>query len=330
LRQLNATGFAFTYINPAEISSLITKKENVVSWLKTQPNLALGFNTDKLGIKAEAVLAVDATLNNPAPAADLEILKYIPKGSSLVVGSNLAQILNICKGGGFVLNASNAAKDAPNPLDGILDTKSFDWITDQYAIALTPQTDQKTHQTDKSDTVFNPAFNWLLIAKNAPNAQNLTAITKLDQNARQANLTVGEINTNNQNITLWAKLNPIADNVTGKVSLVHATNEKYVLFSNSVQTLQTALALPSILDNDLKFKAIASAIGTKNGLVYVNAENLHNFPTLNPTLRFIQNQLQSLAIGKITTLEPNSGDLAANTPNFLHSQLIFNWTKSKS
>jgi hypothetical protein len=345
LQQLRL-GFALTYVNPREIKDWAQPSANVDNSLPL--NLMVGLKSSDLGIKAETILALNPTTSTlPAIAnTGIDILNYVPVGSSLLVGNDLAQITN---------NISNPEQVNPflgqaiSQLKSILgfdlDFKSFDWITDRYAIAIPPTPNSKT--ASKSDSKIPQSSNWLLVAENNNPDRVKSALTQLDQNARDlSKFTVGEITIGDRSNTLWTKLNPLdlTKTVTGKIALVHteiatATN-KYVFIADSLATIESALksvrtteeSQSSILAADPVFKAIADLIGTQNGLIYLNAEDLRNVLSLkSPLINLKQNlglnlglnRLQSLAIGdtKITSTPDTT---------FLNGQMLLNWQKPKS
>jgi len=346
LKQFTDRGFALAYLNPA----LITKEikgfletlgvenaglpENLNDSFPTA--LTLGFRADDLGIKAETILALNSPtrIDASSPNPGIEILNYISGGSSLVIGNNLAKTIRSFFPSDLTVNAPNqqvnplfqqALSKLAQSLDFVLTPDSFSWITDQYAIALPPSTGNK--DLNPQDLQFP---NWLVIAENKEPEKVKLAISQLDQEARtKSKFTVGEILIKDQPLTLWTKLNSIdaTRTVTGKVAFVHTEIEtktnKYVLISNSIETIETALNGASIFDTDSPFKSIATAIGTKNGLVYLNAHDLHSFLTLKPPLNFFQNHLQSIAIG-------NTEISSTTETTFLKGEMILNWTKSKS
>jgi hypothetical protein len=335
LKQFTDQGFALAYINPKEIKGLFAKVgvENseilTANFNDSIPTaLTLGFRTNDLGIEAETILAVNAAsdIALSQTSAGIDILKYISGGSSLIVGNDLAKTFGYIFSLDLQINPAlqQAIAKLEQTLDFTLSSESVNWITDQYAIALSPSIDPDLDPDLKN----KQSQNWLLIAENKNPEKVKAAITQLDQDARtKSKFTVGEITIKDQPLTLWTKLNPIeaSKTVTGKVALVHTEiatkTNNYVLISDSIATIETALTSSSILDSDPVFKTIASTIGTKNGLVYLNAQDLHSLITLKPPLKFFQNRLQSLAIG-------NTEIASSAETTFLHGQMILNWQRN--
>ena len=320
LKQFTNQGWAIAYLNPSEIIGLAidysTKDDLPVT-------LTMGFKSSDLGIKVETILALSAksSLIPSNPNAGIDILKYIQGGSSVIIGNDLAQTIKSITqsdrpGHLFLQQAITNLKQS---IDFTLTPETLSWITDQYAIAIPASASTETKGS-------NWLSSWLLVVENKNPEQAISALTQLDQDARtKSKFTVGEIFSNKQPVTLWTKLNPSATNrtVTGTVSLAHTSIEKYVLFSNSVSNIENALSNTSILETDLVFKAIANAIGTQNGLVYLNSHELHNLLTLQPALNIFQNRIQSLAIA-------NTKITSSSDTTFLNGQMILNWATNKS
>ena len=294
LKQLQTPGFAIAFFNPAE----------VLGSSNTSPTtLTIGFQQNQLGIKAQTILATSAAVPQTAsPANDIEILNFLSPGDSLIVGNNLSQTLT-----NLIPNTSNPilASFIPNilaPFQFQLPTTDLDWITNHYAIAL---------RADSST--------WLLAAE----VQNPEIeLAKLDTKARQQKLTVGEIVSDNQPFTLWTKLEAInADRtITSKIILAHTTIGKHVLLANAVSTLQNALSQPSILDTDPTFKAIATTLGSTNGLVYLNAQDVQRLINQDQSFPLLK-RMQNLAIG-----DPKIQKTDDQT--FITGQMILSWNKS--
>jgi len=324
LKQLTS-GFALAYINPREIQAWVQPNANNNS---LPLNLMVGLKSSNLGIKTETILALNPT-NSSLPAianTGMDILNYVPLGSSLLVGNNLAQLTsNISNPTQINPLLGQAIAQLKSVLGFNLDSASFDWITDQYAIALLP-TNSKIP-------------NWLLVAENKHPDQVKSALMQLDRDARnKSKFIVGEIMSSDRSNTLWTKLNPLdlTKTVTGEIALVHTEvateTNNYVFIADSLATIESALnartakeSESSILAADPVFKAIADLIGTQNGLVYLNAEDLRQVLSLNPIkLPLIGlNRLQSLAIGdtKVTSTSDTT---------FVNGQMLLNWQKSKN
>ncbi len=357
LNHLNQStrGFAFAYINPQEIQGLVEVKLEKNVNLEADPsklptNLMIGFMSRNLGIEAKTILASNTTsdLIPSVAAADPEILKYIAEGSSLLVGNNLAQTLSTITKLNPKLEQTIAKLE--QSLDLSLTLESFNWITDRYAIVIPANSaidashkskGDKSKSELKSKGKFSSnaqAPNWLLIVENKHPAQIKSVFAQLDRDARiKSKFTVGEISRGDRPLILWTKLNPVdaSRNVTGKVALVHTEvatdsstdSNKYVFISNSISTIETALSSPSILETDSVFKAIATNIGSQNGLIYVNARDLKYFfsqylPNQNllsskSPLSLLQ-RLQSIAIG-------NTKIISTPETTFLDGQMILNW-----
>jgi hypothetical protein len=375
LNHLNQStrGFALAYINPQEIQGLLGSEKNVnleadlsKNLPKLPTNLMIGFKSRNLGIEAETILALNPTsdLIPSATPADSEILKYIAEDSSLLVGNNLAQTLDTITKINPQLTQT-IAKLAQS-LDLPLTLESFNWITDRYAIAIPANSSTKSASKSKSQAKSNnksnnieaQAPNWLLITENKHPQQIKSVLAQLDRDARiKSKFTVGEIISGdralNLPLTLWTKLNPIdtSRNVTGKVALVHTEVgsdsinkssikpdldlDNYIFISNSVSTIETALSSTSILETDSVFKAIATNIGSQNGLIYLNARDLKYFLSqylLNQNLN--QNLSQNLLSSKspLSLLQRIQSIAIGNTKivstpetTFLDGQMILNW-----
>ncbi|WP_144050204.1 DUF3352 domain-containing protein [Synechococcus sp. PCC 7502] len=329
LQQLTNQGFAIAYLNPSEIQGLLGSEKLEGLTEKLPITLTIGLQSNDLGIKAETILALGGKTAISASGShdNMDILKYISGGSSLLVGHNLAQTLASISDRPPLIPAGlqTGIDKVTQSLDFILAPENLSWIQDQYAIAIPKESNSNS---------------WLLVIEAKNFQQASSALAELDNNARtKSKFTVGEIQINNQPLTLWTKLAPSATDriVTGKVALAHtelnsATEsinksaiQKYVLISNSIATIQAALTQPSILETDPVFKAIANVIGTQNGLAYLSAQHLRSLLTLEPPilpLSLLQNRIQSLAIA-------NTKIVSEADTTFLNGQMILNWAKPK-
>ncbi|NUN66102.1 DUF3352 domain-containing protein [Pseudanabaena biceps] len=201
-------------------------------------NLLVSLNLDKSGLRLKTAIGVkqniqNSNLNSIQPFSK-SIANIIPHAGSVAIGNNLSQTLQTLEKM-LMPSWQNSLTNILAPIP--LDSRVLSWVQSDYAIALFPK---------ENPPKTNSGSNWLLVAKvQDPDATN-TAIAELDQLYR-AKLTVGEINLNQQPITIWTNLSAASNvnyaGVAGNIVVAHTQTKEYVYFSNSLSVLQSAISL---------------------------------------------------------------------------------------
>jgi hypothetical protein len=269
--QLSEPRMGLAFVNLAELGKLGAGNGSIPSNLANLPEAAitLGLGLDRLGVKAETLLTLDALANLPAIAAntssanDNKATQSIPVGSSEIVGRDLQQ----------TWQQINAAVQPYPELAALLDRSialvssrlGFSveqdisaWVRGDYAIGLLPQSDR--------------ANDWVFAAQKTNPETTKTAIAQLDDMARsKSKLTVGDIEVNGRELTVWTRLSaaigkadkkiPSPAAVTGTVAAVRSQTSDLVLVANSVGAMEAALnASPKSSDYKSSAKAIAATL----------------------------------------------------------------------
>jgi len=294
LSKLNKGKIAIAYLNLTDV---------------TPSSLLTSFNVEKSGLRAKSLLDSanqDASLGDSVVTEKrnfsqkdyIKLASTIPAGSSVILGSDLGQTWQSIKG---VLIPEWQNKVSPISMD----RGDLAWAQNEFAIAILPQP-----HSDQLD--------WLLVSKVSDEQATKTAIAELDNLAR-TKLTVGDIGTTAQPVTVWTNLSAIAANsgVSGNVVAAHAQTKGYVYLSNSLTVLESALTLKNN-------QSIAATKSFKNTLA--------KLPKEQQTYAYVaQNLIDSLdLVGLRTTLfniPSVSGltQIAINSPLsniFKHLELI--------
>ncbi len=255
LTQLQDGRFAIAFVNTTELGAWAEAEKFLPTSLANLPKLGLGLglSLDRLGVKAETTLIKDPATTSASLVSESnkdsqnKAVQFIPNSSSLFAGHNLSQTWQQLQAN---LQAypqlSTALADFVNNIETSssfnLNQDIFAWVKDDYAVGLLPV---KSNQ-------HNP--DWVFIAKNTDMSAVSTALDHLDSTARnKANLTVGEVNVNNRDLTVWTHLSAIPNSkpksantsvVTGTVAAVHTETPDYVFIGSSIE------AIEAVLDSD--------------------------------------------------------------------------------
>ncbi len=295
ISKLDTGKIGVAYVNLAELGEDLGKE-----------SLLASFGLDRSGIRAQTLLALESS--DLKPKTDVEkvdsklsqnksvkkfstnIAKFVPLGNSVIVGNNLDLTLQSIKdelSPELQKLLTNAIASLSGNIDIPLDRNAFAWAQDDYAIALLPKTNS------------NP--DWLLVAKVKEAQNSATAISALDDLARNK-LTVGEISFKDQPVTVWTKLSAIAkisnSEVSGTVVAAHAQTKNYIYLSNSLSVIESALTLKesqSIASSKV-FKTITAKLPSNRQVYgYFDQDSYLNLSKLQPIREFFQNTNSPLA-----------------------------------
>lgn len=283
-------------------------------------SLLTSVNVEKAGIRAKSSLVLDndandALDNQGKSLGDIDVIakgkfsqkdyakkdyaklaSAIPAESSVILGSDLGQTWQSIKG---LLTPAWLDKVLPISID----SSDLAWVQNEFAIAILPQTN-------------NDQLDWLLVSKVSDEQATKTAIAELDRLAR-AKLTVGEVVTTAQPVTVWTKLSAANSSVSGNVVAAHTQTKDYVYLSNSLTVLESALTLKnkqSIAATKSFKNALAKLPKDQQTYAYV-AKNLIN----RLDLEGLQTNLLNITSGSGLT------QIAINSPLsniFEHLELI--------
>ncbi|WP_019500789.1 DUF3352 domain-containing protein [Pseudanabaena sp. PCC 6802] len=269
--QLSEARVGVAFVNLAELGKWGAGSGSIPSNLANLPEAAitLGLGLDRLGVKAETLLTLDSLANLPAIAAstssatDNKATQSIPVGSSVIVGRDLQQTWQQINAAVQPYPELTALLDrtialVSSHLGFSLEQDISAWVRGEYAISLQPQADRA------NDWVF-------AVQKTNPEIAK-TAIAQLDDSARsKSKLTVGELEVDGRELTVWTRLSAAigkADKkvsspaaITGTVAAVRSQTPDLVLVANSVDAMEAALtANPKSSDYKSNAKAIAATL----------------------------------------------------------------------
>ncbi|MBD2187812.1 DUF3352 domain-containing protein [Pseudanabaena mucicola] len=236
--------------------SKLNKGKIAIAYTKLPQSILLtSFNVEKSGLRAKSILtstkqgenlgdSVVTEKRNFSQKNYIKLASTIPAGSSVILGSDLGQTWQSIKG---LLTHEGLDKVLPISID----SSDLAWAQNEFVIAILPQ--PNSEQLD-----------WLLVSKVIDEQSTKTAIAELDRLAR-TKLTVGEIGTTTQPLTVWTKLSAANSSVSGNVVAVHTKTKDYVYLSNSLTVLESALTLKNN-------QSIAATKSFKNALAKLPKE----------------------------------------------------------
>lgn len=243
-------------------------------------SLAIGLGLNRQGMLAEtALVPIGAEGEQAAPrlAIPVQALRYIPQQTSFVVaGANLEQLWQqvsaFRSGSDLISNLVNQFLNTA-AADWHLDLPSdiFGWVKGEYAIAIIPHS---------LGTTADAATDWLFIAE-ASDPEVQSAVTYLDDLARQQGLGVSPLEVAQQQVLTWTELvttamsprqQPNPDVLAAQVIGAHTTVDNYQVLATSLAAIAQALQAPkqSLLDSKTFTSAIAPLPTPNNGYVYLD------------------------------------------------------------
>ncbi|MGF1493778.1 MAG: DUF3352 domain-containing protein [Microcoleaceae cyanobacterium] len=250
--------------------------ENAVA--TPQPSLALSLGVNPGGLLAETALFNSEIFSEESIAASLtqpvSLLKYVTSASPLVIaGTDLSHLWSQVE---TVMATTPQLKiliDQPlaavQDLSGLdLPQDIFSWVTGEYALALLPRMDRA--QPD-----------WMFVTQRSAEAE--TAIQNLDQMAVEQGYNLGQLQLDENALSVWTRLDSIAeepseldpDNKIIKANAVgaHMTLENYEIFATSIEALDNALDATEAGDllQNAEFKAGLEQLPPENdGYLFLN------------------------------------------------------------
>lgn len=302
IEQVGGDGFGVAYLNVDAIArwqGLTLPKQNY-------DNQIISLRLDPKAIVAETAAVVSSTLTEiPSSPASLtkpvQALAYIPESASIAVAgkdlssldsSNLAlfwqqfsaglsgkQDMGI---GQIVQPLAELEKNA-----GInLKNDIFSWVNGEYAIALFPKPG-----TDNPD--------WVLVAEKSDGTTG--GIAKLNDIAKQKNLTITSFQLESQPISAWTQLKTQRRQTANKSNqfsiettalAVNTSIDNYEIFASSLEVMQAVLTSQknSLLNNRDFQKSIANIPKPNQGYVYID---------WNTSQSIITRQIPILKLAKI-------------------------------
>ncbi|AFY40140.1 hypothetical protein Lepto7376_4001 [[Leptolyngbya] sp. PCC 7376] len=285
--------------------------------LKQRLAIALSLQTD--GLIAETALIGDTepALNRPMLTEPVEALNYIPPQALLAVaGRDLNQLwtdattgLNPSSPLSQVLQQSVVAVQEPLGID--LPADIFEWIADDYALAIVPTEDPRK-------------VDWLFVAARDEETNIDPIIDHFDELAQAKGLSVGRLPLDDRKVTAWTAIDTSDRDdlvqLNAEVQGAHISVENYELFASSVKVLSRAIKASkkqSLLDNK-NFKTSLQKLPSKNGgYLYADWRRGSSlFKTQVPILRVVDyvakpffNHLNSLSL----TSSGNTEDIRRST-----------------
>ncbi|MGD1909583.1 MAG: DUF3352 domain-containing protein [Rivularia sp. (in: cyanobacteria)] len=310
IKQLDSNTQAVTFLNLKAIG----KWQGLnLSSPQSYDNQLISLATKSQGLLAE----ISLFSSYPIPPAEnvsekVEVLSYIPAASGLVIhgkdlsnlgNSNLALLWQQITGTISDESAEDVASQITQPLGNLqkrwgINFKEdiFSWVKGEYAIALLPNTKDKTPElifvTEKSSTTPSD-------------------ISHLDDIASQNGLTVSPITLNDRKIYTWTQLTTTGSkasnfSIQAKVLGAHTTKDNYEIFTSSIETMNEVINnKENFFKDNHNFQDSIAAIPQPNqGSVYIDWVQSKDFiESQLPILKFVEiigkpflNKLDSLTI----------------------------------
>ncbi|MBE9214995.1 DUF3352 domain-containing protein [Plectonema cf. radiosum LEGE 06105] len=296
IKQLGNKTQAVTFLNLPAVAKW--QGLNLSSPL-TYNNQLISLATKSPGLLAETSLLADS----PIPSAEelsekIAALSYIPPTSGLVIaGKDLSNLDNSNVGLFWQQTYSvisgdsgkNAASQITQPLNNLqkswginLKKDIFSWVKGEYAIALLPNTENKT-------------LEWVFVTEKSSTTPS--DISHLDEIAVQNGLTVSQINLNEQKIYAWTQLTTTGNkasnfSIQAKVLGAHTSKDNYEIFTSSIELMDEVLNNKENFFNDNHNfqKSIAAIPQPNQGYIFIDWTKSQNF---------IENQLPILKLVEI-------------------------------
>lgn len=286
---------ALATIQSPRIGVAVVNLPGLAAWIAKQPippeleqTLTVTLALSRQGLVAQTALAGLNGEENIAPVLSepVKALEYIPAHPILTAaGTDLNQLWQQVSAG--ITPDSAIAQLLEQNLARLNETlgvnvaeEIFSWARGEYAVAWLPAMDSQ------------PA-NWLFVAEKTPEAE--AAIARLDDLAREKDLSVGNFTLDGRKIAVWTELQATlgqpATRLEAVVKGVHTATDRYEIFSSSLDGLAQAL---SDRDNALiaskEFKdAIALLPKANDGYFYLDWEQSQSVIEQNiPLFRVVE------------------------------------------
>ncbi len=283
IEQLDSKTQAVTFLNlPA-----------VAKWQGLNLSSPLHYDTQLISLspKSPGLLAETNLFSSyPIPVPEqlsekVKALSYIPADSSLVISgkdlsnldnSNLALLWQQTTTAISGESGEDIASQITKPLANLqkrwdINFKQdiFSWVKGEYAIALLPNTEDKTSE-------------WVFVAEKSSTTPS--NISHLDEIASRNGLTVSPITLNEQKISTWTQLTTTGSkasdfSIQAKVLGAHTSKDNYEIFTSSIETMDEAINNKENFFNDNRnFNNSIAAIPQPNqGYVYIDWEKSQDF-----------------------------------------------------
>ncbi|WP_013320287.1 DUF3352 domain-containing protein [Gloeothece verrucosa] len=236
--------------------------------------LTVAFSIKSEGLAAQTALfgVEGAAKRIPALSQPVGALNYVPANTIVTAaGTNLNQFWQTVETG---LAANSPLQQLVKqlisrleaPLGLNLPEDIFKWVKGEYSLALVPNP-----EGDQPD--------WIFVAQKVPGVETSSAITHLDDLAKQQGYSVGSLPLFDSTVTAWTKLSTATETGGGslarlnaQVKGVHTNTDQYEIIASSVEAMSQALAAQktSLIDSE-KFQQAISALPRENdGYFYVD------------------------------------------------------------
>jgi hypothetical protein len=286
IRKLPDRQIGLMFVNLPQLSQWLEGKENhATETPSAYEDLVVALELDRQGLLAETALLTTPgeklTPAKPALSKPVGALGFVPATSPLTAaGTDLQQFWSELSNS---LTAYDKLSTLVNqPLAELQDQwgidlpkEVFNWVKDEYALALLPRADQ-------------PQPDWIFVAKKADGASE--AVGHLDAIAQQQGLSLGTLTLGDQQTSAWTKLSTTAVNNPGRsrnrdvatitlsaeVQGIHTAIGDYEVFATSVEAMNQALqADASLLLSSSKFqRAIAPLSDENDGYLYLDWQSV--------------------------------------------------------
>ncbi|MDX1978111.1 MAG: DUF3352 domain-containing protein [Pseudanabaenaceae cyanobacterium bins.68] len=240
LSHLSSHSIGVAFVNGAELGTEhLLPDLPVETWaeqLQAGMTVAVGLTPE--GLRAETILGLaQPTKFSSVPVPSLGISELVAGQVSHWVGYDLPRTwLELKQTLADYPAIAPGLEQISTTLDQQIGVKFeqdiLPWLDGAYALAWQPTKNGKP--------------DWLLAVENHAGVDQ--AIAHLDQVAHeQAHLTVGEVQVNQQTLTVWTQLEAVRgkqnSNLTGSVVTVHTKTPKYTILASSVEAINRALTL---------------------------------------------------------------------------------------
>ncbi len=341
LEQLSEAHIGVAFANLAELGRWGTGSKALPANFANLPDasITLGLGLDRSGVKAETLLTLESLSKLPAIAAnnstdstDNKALQVLPQNSSLIVGRNLQQTWQQISTAlqpypelATFLNQAIASATSDVGLNPEQDI--FNWVRGDYAIGLLPVADK--------------APDWVFIAQKNDAETSKAAIAQLDEAARgKGKLTVGNIEVNGHELTVWTRLSAVSlksdkktSSLTGTVASVRRQTPDLVLIANSVEAMEAAESSLASDRNGMtksdNYKAIAATL-PRNYQSYAYLDKNLNLATLLPDTALLKPLRSAFTATNLPIVKHikaiNLAGVASNpkdSPNMRRGQIFF-------
>jgi Protein of unknown function (DUF3352) len=339
LDQLSEAHIGVAFANLAELGRWGTFSKTLPASFANLPDsvITLGLGLDRSGVKAETLLTLESLAKLPATAANTsstapenQALQALPQNSSLIVGQNLQQTWQQISTAlqpypELSTLANQVIANVASNLGLNLEQDIFNWVSGDYAIGLLPQSGK--------------APDWVFVAQKTNPENAKAAIAQLDDRARsKGKLTVGNIEVNGQELTVWTRLSAVSvksdkASITGTVAAVRSQTPELVLMANSVEAMEaTESSLASDRNGITKsdnYKAIAATL-PRNYQSYAYLDEQLDLATLLPDIALLKPLRKAVTATNLPIIKHikaiNLASSASNSkdqPNVRRGQIFF-------